>query len=46
MAFRKSFTQAINYLEAYRLQLGLLINFGSKSLEFRRLINRKIAAAS
>lgn len=33
--------QAINYLEAYKLQLGLLINFGSKSLEFRRLINNK-----
>lgn len=33
--------QAINYLEAYRLRVGLLINFGSKSLEFRRLVNNK-----
>ncbi|RRA99963.1 GxxExxY protein [Larkinella rosea] len=33
--------QAINYLEAYRLRVGLLINFGSKSLEFRRLFNNK-----
>jgi GxxExxY protein len=33
--------QAINYLEAYRLKIGLLINFGSKSLEFRRFINNK-----
>ena len=33
--------QAINYLEAYSLEIGLLINFGSKSLEFRRLINSK-----
>lgn len=33
--------QAINYLEAYNLEIGLLINFGSKSLEFRRLINSK-----
>ena len=33
--------QAINYLEAYNLEVGLLINFGSKSLEFKRLINTK-----
>ena len=30
--------QALNYLKAYKLQVGLLINFGSKSLTFRRLI--------
>lgn len=33
--------QAINYLEAYNLEIGLLINFGSKSLEFKRLVNKK-----
>ena len=33
--------QAINYLEAYDLEIGLLINFGAKSLEFKRIINRK-----
>lgn len=33
--------QAINYLEAYDLEIGLLINFGAKSLEFKRLINAK-----
>jgi GxxExxY protein len=33
--------QAINYLEAYNLEIGLLINFGAKSLEFKRLINSK-----
>jgi GxxExxY protein len=33
--------QAINYLEAYDLEIGLLINFGSKSLEHKRVINRK-----
>jgi GxxExxY protein len=35
------FTQAINYLEAYKLEIGLLINFGSKSLEFKRIFNTK-----
>ncbi len=34
-------TQAINYLEAYNLEIGMLINFGSKSLQFKRLINSK-----
>ncbi len=33
--------QAINYLEAYNLEIGLLINFGCKSLQFRRFINSK-----
>ena len=30
--------QAINYLEAYGLSIGLLINFGSKSLQFKRVM--------
>jgi len=30
--------QAINYLEAYGLSVGLLINFGAKSLEFKRVM--------
>lgn len=34
-------SQAINYLEAYNIEVGLLINFGGKSLEFKRLINTK-----
>jgi GxxExxY protein len=33
--------QAINYLEAYNLQVGLLINFGNVKLEFHRLANKK-----
>ena len=33
--------QAINYLEAYNMEVGLLINFGSKSLTFKRLLNKK-----
>ena len=32
--------QAINYLEAFDLEVGLLINFGSKSLQFKRLSNK------
>jgi len=34
-------SQAINYLEAYNIEVGLLINFGAKSLEFKRLLNTK-----
>ncbi len=33
--------QAINYLEAYNLEIGLLINFGERSLIFKRLTNKK-----
>ena len=29
--------QAKNYLEAYNIETGLLINFGGKSLEFKRI---------
>lgn len=37
--------QALNYLEAFKLETGLLINFGSKRLEFRRVTNeRKLAS--
>ena len=32
--------QAINYLEVYGLQTGLLINFGAKSLEFKRVMKK------
>ena len=30
--------QVLNYLRAYRLEVALLINFGSKSLTFKRLV--------
>jgi GxxExxY protein len=30
--------QTLNYLKAYRLEVALLINFGSKSLTFKRLV--------
>lgn len=32
------YAQLLNYLKAYRLEVGLLINFGSKSMTFKRLI--------
>jgi GxxExxY protein len=32
--------QAINYLEAYDLEIGLLINFGAKSMQFKRLMRK------
>jgi GxxExxY protein len=34
--------QAINYLEAYKLEVGLLINFGARKLEFKRVLNKKL----
>lgn len=33
--------QAMNYLEAYQKEIGLLINFGAKSLQFKRVHNNK-----
>jgi len=33
--------QAINYLEAYNLEVGLLLNFGNTRLQFHRLENNK-----
>jgi GxxExxY protein len=34
-------SQTLNYLKAYKLEVGLLINFGAKSLEFKRLVLAK-----
>jgi GxxExxY protein len=34
--------QAMNYLEAYKMEIGLLINFGAKSLQFKRVHNNKV----
>jgi len=34
--------QGLNYLEASGHEVGLLINFGARSLQFKRLHNRKI----
>ena len=34
--------QAMNYLEAYNVEIGLLINFGAKSLQFKRVHNNSL----
>ena len=31
--------QILNYLRVFKLEIGLLINFGAASLQFKRLIN-------
>jgi GxxExxY protein len=33
--------QAINYLEAYNMEIGLLINFGNTKLQFKRVMKPK-----
>jgi GxxExxY protein len=33
--------QALNYLEAYKMEIGLLINFGATKLQFKRLTNER-----
>jgi len=38
--------QAMNYLEAYKMEIGLLINFGARSLEFKRVHNNKLIKSS
>lgn len=35
-------TQAVNYLEAYHLADGLLINFGALKLEYHRIYNNRL----
>ncbi len=38
----RDLAQAINYLEAYDMKTGLLINFGNTRLQFKRVVNNKI----
>ena len=38
--------QAKNYLEAYNVEVGLLINFGALGLQFKRLENKKFELSS
>ncbi len=34
--------QIINYLQAFQIPIGLLINFGKEKLEFKRFTNNKL----
>ena len=34
--------QALNYLEAYNIEVGLLINFGEKRINVKRIVNHKV----
>jgi GxxExxY protein len=34
--------QAMNYVEAYKMEVGLLLNFGASSLQFKRVHNNKL----
>ena len=38
--------QAMNYVEAYNLEIGLLLNFGARSLEFKRVHSNKLIKKS
>jgi len=37
----EDYIQALSYLKATGFELGLLVNFGSKKIEIKRLINTK-----
>lgn len=37
----KELAQSLNYLESNKMEIGLLLNFGAKSLQFKRLINEQ-----
>jgi GxxExxY protein len=36
------FNQIINYLKVFNIEVGLLINFGTESLQVKRFINNKL----
>jgi GxxExxY protein len=36
------YNQLINYLNVFKLEVGLLLNFGAKSLEFKRFVNKNM----
>ncbi len=38
---KKNFNQVLNYLEAFNVEIGLLLNFGVESLQMKRFINNK-----
>ena len=40
------YAQVINYLRVFSIEVGLLLNFGSGSLQFKRFINTKQSVKS
>jgi GxxExxY protein len=38
---KKYFNQVLNFLEAFNVEIGLLLNFGTESLQIKRFINNK-----
>ena len=42
---KTNLAQGKNYLEAYNLEIGLVVNFGADSLEWKRLFNNKFKPA-
>jgi GxxExxY protein len=43
---KKDEVQLINYLRVFDIEIGLLLNFGAASLQFRRFVNSKSSAKS
>ena len=41
-----SYAQVINYLRVFNIEVGLLLNFGSASLQFKRFVNTKQSVKS
>jgi GxxExxY protein len=39
---RAFYSQVVNYLKVFKLEVGLLLNFGKESLEFKRFINSNL----
>lgn len=38
----RDFNQVINYLRVFKIEIGLLLNFGMPSLQFKRFINNAV----
>ena len=36
---KAQFNQLINYLNVFKIEVGLLLNFGSSSLQYKRFVN-------
>ena len=39
---KECYNQLINYLKTFKIEVGLLLNFGSSSLEFKRFVNNTL----